>query len=117
MTSIMLLGRLLFAGYFLYSGINHFQNSKGMAGYAKSKGLPSPEMAVLITGVMLVVGGAGLLMNLYVSQSVLLLLAFLIPTTFIMHAFWKGGDAMAKMSEKVAFTKNMALIGALLMML
>jgi hypothetical protein len=34
----------------------------------------------------------------------------------MMHAFWKVTDPMHKMSETINFTKNLALIGALLMM-
>ena len=35
MTDILLLvGRLLFGGLFLYNGINHFQNRAAMTGYA-----------------------------------------------------------------------------------
>ena len=36
---------------------------------------------------------------------------------FMMHAFWKVQDPMAKMSERVNFTKNMALLGAALILL
>jgi putative oxidoreductase len=113
MTALMLLGRVLFAGYFLYSGITHFTNSKNLHAYTKSKGIPLPEIAVLATGVMLIVGGAGLLLNIYIQQCLILLLAFMIPTTFSMHAFWKQGHE----AEKVSFMKNLALIGALLMFL
>ncbi len=113
MLALTLIGRVLFAGYFLYSGISHFTNGKGMAGYAKSKGIPAAELAVMGTGVLLIVGGAGLLLNTYVQESLVLLLIFMIPTTFAMHAFWKAGHE----AEKIGFMKNLALIGAILMFL
>jgi putative oxidoreductase len=113
MTALILIGRVLFAGYFLYSGVMHFTNSKSFVGYAKSKNIPYPELAVSATGVLLLVGGAGLFLNVYIQQSLILLLIFMIPTTFSMHAFWKAGHE----AEKTSFMKNLALIGALLMLL
>lgn len=117
MLGVYTLGRIIFGAYFLYSGFNHFKNEKGLTGYAKSKGVPSPRLAVLFTGLMMILGGLGFVFNLYLNESALLLLVFLVPTTFIMHAFWKVGDANHKMNEMIGFTKNLALIGALLMML
>lgn len=111
------LGRVIFGAYFAYSGFKHFQSKKGMTSYAKSKGIPSPLLAVLLTGAMLVTGGLGFLFNIYLQQSAIILLVFLIPTTFVMHNFWKATDLSQKANEKIAFTKNLALIGALLMML
>src|SRR3569833_2960503 len=58
-----LLGRLAFGGFFLYSGINHFQHYKQMAQYAGSKGVPKPEAAVLGTGALLTLGGASVLLG------------------------------------------------------
>lgn len=117
MTTVIFLGRLIFGAYFLYSGIMHFKNEKSMVGYAKSKGVPSPRIAILVTGIMMIVGGAGIFLNAYVSQSAVLLLIFLVPTTFMMHNFWKGDNEAQKKSDINAFLKNLALIGALLMLL
>lgn len=113
MLALTLIGRVLFAGFFLYSGISHFTNAKGLHAYTKSKGIPLAEIAVMGTGIMLIVGGAGLLLNTYIQESLVLLLLFMVPTTFSMHAFWKAGHE----AEKVSFMKNLAIIGALLMFL
>ena len=86
-----------------------------LTGYAKSKGVPSPRMAVLISGVMMIVGGLGFIFNYYVSSASVILLVFLVPTTFMIHAFWKVSDPMHKMNDQVGFFKNLALVGALLM--
>jgi uncharacterized membrane protein YphA (DoxX/SURF4 family) len=115
--TIHILGSIIFGAYFVYSGFNHFKNEKSMTGYAKSKGVPSPRMAVLLSGAMMIVGGLGFILGSRIPQSAALLLLFLIPTTFIMHAFWKVSDPSHKMNETIGFTKNMALIAALLMML
>jgi uncharacterized membrane protein YphA (DoxX/SURF4 family) len=111
------LGLIIFGAYFVYSGFNHFKNEAMLTGYAKSKGVPSPRFAVLLSGAMMMVGGLGFISAMYLSESATLLLLFLVPTTFMMHQFWKVSDAQAKMGDMINFTKNLALIGALLMML
>lgn len=40
------IGRLLFGGYFLFNGINHFVKRGMLVQYAGSKGAPNPELAV-----------------------------------------------------------------------
>ena len=53
---LFLIGRIIVGGYFLMAGLNHFANVKMMAGYAKSKGTPGAEAAVVGTGILLVLG-------------------------------------------------------------
>ncbi|MEK7117154.1 MAG: DoxX family membrane protein [Patescibacteria group bacterium] len=117
MEFIFLLGRVLFGALFLYSGWGHFTNNTGLAIYAQGKGVPMPRIAVLITGFMIVLGGLGLILGIYVKLSILLLSLFLIGTLFKMHTFWKETNPSAKAMEQVQFFKNAALLGALLMFL
>ena len=116
MSTITLLGAVIFGGYFIYSGIMHFVNAKGLTGYSKMKKVPAPSFAVAVTGILMILGGLGILFNVDVQESVILLLIFMIPTTFIMHDFWNDKDAHMKGNNKIGFLKNMAIIGALLMM-
>ncbi len=113
-TVILYLGRILFGGFFIYSGYGHFANLKMMAGYTQSKGVPSAKAAVAITGTLLLIGGLSTLFNFYPLIGLGALVLFLVPVTFVMHAFWKVQDPMAKMGESVNFRKNLALLGATL---
>lgn len=112
---IFLLGRVLFGGFFLMSAYSHFKNTAMMAGYAASKGIPQPKMSVIGSGVLLLIAGLSLITGIAPGIGILAGLLFLIPTTYLMHPYWKVQDPMAKGSERVQFMKNMALIGALLM--
>ena len=111
-----ILGRVLFGGYFVYSGVNHFLNSKMMSGYAGSKGVPAPMLAVIGSGLLIVLGGLGVLFQMYVQWSLALIVLFLIPVTLMMHNFWADKDPMARMNNRIGFLKNMALLGATFMM-
>ena len=116
-TSLLYLGRIFFGGYFVFSGFNHFKMLNMMSEYAKSKGAPLPKVSVAVTGLLLLVGGGSILFNVLPSIGLIALVLFLVPVTFIMHAFWKIQDPMAKMGEMVNFTKNFALLGAVLILL
>lgn len=112
MDYLFILSRVLFGGYFLMSGINHFGKHQAMTQYATFKGVPSPRLAVLGSGFLIVVGGLGILLGAYIQWAVLALVLFLIPVSFKMHAFWSIDDQNMKMTEMVNFKKNMALLGA-----
>ncbi|MEX2368832.1 MAG: DoxX family membrane protein [Candidatus Paceibacterota bacterium] len=116
MEIIFLIGRILFGGYFLYSGINHFRDLKGVTAYANAKNVPAPKWAVIITGALLTLGGLGVVLGVFPELAILLLILFLLPTTILMHDFWNA-EEQTKQAEQISFFKNFALIGALLMLL
>ncbi len=116
MNILFLIGRLIFGGYFLMNAWNHFKNLEGLTGYAEAKGVPSARAAVFAGGVLLMLGGLGVIFGIAPEASLALLIIFLVPVSFKMHAFWKETDPNARMMERVQFMKNMALVGALLML-
>ncbi|MBI3306142.1 DoxX family membrane protein [Candidatus Nomurabacteria bacterium] len=117
MLYLFILGRILLGGYFIMSGANHFKNLASYTDYAQSKGVPMPKQATIVTGIMMVLGGLGILLGVYIELSVLLLTLFLISTLVMIHRYWEVAEPMAKMGEQINFYKNIALIGALLMLL
>lgn len=114
---LFLVGRVLYGGFFVMSGMKHFTQMPMMAGYAQSKGVPAPKLAVGGSGLLLVLGGLGVLLGAYVQIALLFVALFLIPVTFQMHSYWKESDPNMKMSNEVNFWKNIALLGAALVML
>lgn len=113
-STVLLIARILFAPIFLSSAMGHLRGADAMAGYAGSKGVPSPKVAVLVSGVVILAGGLMTLFGFYADLGALLLVAFLVPTAFLMHAFWKETDPMARMNETVAFFKDLGLAGGAL---
>ena len=111
-----LVGRVLVGAFFVQGGLNHFMKYSMMKGYAASKKVPAAGLAVIITGLLLVLGGASLLLGVWPTIGVVLLLVFLLPTTLMMHNFWAVPE-QEKMNQMIQFMKNTALIGFLLMTL
>ena len=114
MDVIILIGRILFGGFFLMSGINHFTKLEAMTGYAKYKKLPAAKLGVLISGLMLVLGGIYIILGFYADLGALLLAIFLVLAAVIFHNFWAETDATAKQNEMLAFMKDIALAGGAL---
>ncbi len=117
MNLVFLLGRLLYGGYFVYNGINHFRNHGMLTGYAGSKGVPQPHVAVSGTGAMILAGGASVLLGVQPKIGTGLILTFLLGVSPQIHNFWAVEDQGQQMNEMVNFTKNMALVGATLMVM
>jgi putative oxidoreductase len=111
------IGRTIVGVYFLINAYGHLVKGGDMIGYAASKGVPSPKLAVYGAGILLLLGGLSFISGYYLAWGIVALIVFMIPVTFKMHAYWKETDPMQKMSEKISFQKNFAIIGFLVMFL
>ena len=110
----LIIGRVLFALLFISSGVNHFAQNSAMTAYAQYKKIPMAKIAVYVSGLILVLGGIYIALGFYADLGALLIAIFLIPTAFLMHAFWKESDTTAKSNERIAFFKDLSLAGAAL---
>src|SRR3989344_5038893 len=99
MEILFIVGRILFGGFFVLNAYNHLTKTPALSRYAASKGVPSPKAFVLITGLMILLGGLGVIFGVYVKFALWLIVLFLVPTSIVMHAFWKEKDSQTKMLE------------------
>jgi uncharacterized membrane protein YphA (DoxX/SURF4 family) len=107
-----LLGRLMFGGFFLYNGINHLVQRKSLAQYAGAKKVPKPTLAVVGSGLALIVGGTSILLGVKPKVGALSVIGFLGGVSPIMHDFWRASDEGQRMNDMINFSKNMAMLGA-----
>jgi uncharacterized membrane protein YphA (DoxX/SURF4 family) len=114
MNAVLVIGRILFAMIFINSGIAHLTKLGAMTGYAQYKKVPAAKLSVVVSGLMILVGGLYIAFGVYADLGALLVAIFLLPTAFLMHAFWKESDATAKQNEMNNFFKNLSLAGAAL---
>ena len=106
-----LLGRLLYGSVLIFTGVNHFQSGDEMVPYAEAKGVPMADIAVPLSGGLLVFGGLGIILWRLPRLAASSVIAFLIGSTPVMHDFW-AVDEEQKQSEMNNFLKNTALLGA-----
>ena len=116
-TVIYAIGRILFSAIFVESGFKHITKAKAMGGYAKSMGVPAAEFMTVLTGIMVLVGGTLVIFNFDTFYGSLLIFLFLVPTAFMMHAFWRVNDDGMKQVQRAMFMKNISIAGAALMIM
>ena len=105
------LGRMLFGGYFISAGINHFKQTPQLAQYAASKNVPKPDVAVKVSGAALIAGGASILLGIKPKVGTAAIIGFLVGVSPIMHDFWRQEQPEQRMNDMINFTKNVALAG------
>lgn len=104
------LGRVFFSLIFIMSGINHF--NAGTIEYAAAQGVLMPNLLVPLSGLMAIIGGLSVIFGYFARFGALLLFLFLVPVTLAMHNFWSITDPMMHQMQMIQFMKNLALIGA-----
>lgn len=118
MDVLLLIGRIAYALIFIASGImGHLVGLDGTSQYAASKGLNNARMMVMVSGVMILVGGLFIALGLWMDLGAILLIIFLVSAMFLIHTFWKIDDEMESQMTMTHFMKDLALAGAALMLL
>jgi putative oxidoreductase len=114
---VFIIGRLIFGGYWVLSGLNHFINMKILADLVRQKGIPFPvELSVAVTGLMMLLGGLTIILGVYTYIGMALIILFLLSAMIFVHRFWEISDPMARRTEMILFMGNVAYIGVLLML-
>ena len=109
----VLFGRILFSTIFLMSGMLHFSGQT--IAFAASHGVPLAPFAVPLSGIIAILGGLSVAFGYKARLGAWLLVLFLVPVTFMMHNFWAESDPMAAMMQQSMFMKNIAIMGAALL--
>ena len=113
MRSLVPIGRLLFVAIFLMSAAGHFKAPT--IAYAAQQGVPFASVLVPISGVLALAGGLSVLLGWHARAGAWLLVAFLLPVTLMMHAFWAVPDPTMRMFQQAFFMKNVAMLGGALL--
>lgn len=106
-----LVGRILFAAIFLMFGMGHLTDSASMTGMVPSF-LPAANVIVILTGIVIIVAGLGVLVGYKAKLSALVLFFFMLSTTILVHgAGFAGGDQIGT----AMFMKDLSIAGAALL--
>src|SRR5919204_6272904 len=117
MDVLFLIGRIVFALIFLFSGttVHLLQARQGIA-YARMYRVPAAPLLVPLSGLMVVAGALSVILGVWADLGALLLIAFLLPVAFFMHGFWRETDEQAKSNQMAHFMKNLAVAGGALVL-
>jgi uncharacterized membrane protein YphA (DoxX/SURF4 family) len=81
---------------------------------AAALGVPRPQEMVRLNGSVMVLGGAGLVVNVLPRAAALGLVAALVPTTLAGHPYWQHDEARERTAQRIQLLKNLGLAGGLL---
>ena len=113
--SLVPVGRALYAAIFLAGSLGHF--SRPTIEYAAHQGVPFASFVVPASGVLALLGALSVLIGYRARVGAAMLAFFLVPVTVTMHAFWAVPDPQAAQLQSVMFFKNVALLGAALLLI
>jgi putative oxidoreductase len=115
MKAVFLIGRIVFGGFFFVAGWNHLTHHAAMARMVARGGIPMPELAVIGSGLMILIVGASILLGWYPRTGCVLIAIFLAVVTPLAHNFWNTHTAAEQGEALNNFTKNAGLFGGALM--
>ena len=111
-----LIGRIFISVIFYfeaYDAINYFGDTRVLLG---EYGFPWAENLLIVTGIaLLTIGSTLILIGYRVGLGCVFLLIYMVPVTFIAYSFWNDAAEMKRL-HSIIFMKNIAIIGALLIL-
>ena len=115
---ITVVGRVMLSLIFLMSAAgNKIPNFTEVAGYMSSEGVPAARLMLVGAIAFLIVGSFSVIVGYKARIGASLLLFFLILATYFFHDFWTMEDATAQQEQMIQFMKNLALMGAMLLVI
>jgi putative oxidoreductase len=111
---VALVGRVLLAVMFVYSGYGKIGGFEGTAHSIGSKGLPLPEIGAAIALVVEFIGGLMLVIGWKARWAAIAMAVFTAVATYFYHDFWHMAEG-ARMTNEIMFLKNVAVIGGMLL--
>lgn len=112
MQYVLLLGRIFYSLMFLWAFFGHF--SQKTIQFAATHGVPMASFIMPLMGIIAAVGGLSILLGYKAKWGAWLIVIFLAIMTCMLHKFWRLEDPMMAMVHRAMFLKNLALIGAAL---
>lgn len=108
-----LVGRLLIAAIFVFSGFGKITGFDGTVGYIASKGLPLPQLAAIAAIIVELGGGILLVLGWKTRWAAGAMMLFTLAAALIFHNYW-AAPAEAAQNQMIHFLKNVSMAGGLL---
>ena len=112
--AIALIGRVLLAFMFVYSGFGKVTGFEGTVASIAGKGLPLPQVGAVIA--IAVELGAGLMLAVgwKTRFAAVAIAVFTLAASIFFHNFWTMAD-QAMRTNQIMFLKNISIVGGMLM--
>ncbi len=108
-----LVGRVLLAAIFIWSGLGKLGGFAGTVGYIESTGLPAAQLLAVIAIIIELGGGLLLVLGWKARWGAAALFVFSFLAAIFFHRYWTVAPDQAYM-QQINFMKNLAMMGGLL---
>lgn len=108
-----LIGRILIAFIFVFSGLGKITGFEGTVGYIASKGLPLPQLAAVAAIIVELGGGLMLVVGWKAQWAAAAMLVFTGMAALFFHNFWAVPVDQVQ-NQMIHFMKNISMMGGLL---
>ncbi len=111
--TLLLIGRLLFSVIFAWGAYNHLSHITMMTHYAAVSGVPYARVAIIVTGLLLLLGSLSIILGWHTAIGAILIIIFLVPVTYQIHflGMLHTTDIMQKQMQMINLMKNIGLVG------
>lgn len=110
---LLILGRALLGGLFVYGGIGHFFALDPISAVIAARGVPMPRLVLIVGSLFQIALGLLLVLGIAVPLAAAGLIVFTVVASIIMLDFWNKAEP-ERLGLRNAFLSNIAIIGGLL---
>jgi len=116
---LLVVARVFLALVFLHGGLRQIRFPELVAEVARNArpGKGPPEAVVRLAGVVATVAAAGIVLGVWIDLAAIALIAYLLPVTVQVHAFWRHTEPRKRRMVRTEFLMNVCVVGGLLMLL
>jgi putative oxidoreductase len=108
-----LVGRILLAAIFIWSGLGKIGSFAGTVGYIQSGGLPAAQLLAVLVTIVELGGGLMLILGWKARWGAAALFVFSFLAAIFFHRYWSVPLDQAYV-QQINFMKNLAMMGGLL---
>jgi putative oxidoreductase len=112
-SSLLALGQMLLGGLFVWAGVGHFFKAPVMVPLIAARGIPVPNLVLLLGSAFEAVAGACLVLEAFVFEAAISLVAFTIAASLMLLNFWDM-QGEQRDAAQASFAQNVGIIGGLL---
>ena len=111
--SLLALGQMLLGGLFVWAGIGHFFKAPTMVPLIAARGVPVPNIVLLLGSAFEAIAGACLILDAFVFPAAIGLVVFTIAASLMLLNFWDM-QGEAREATQASFAQNVGIVGGLL---
>lgn len=111
-----LIGRMVLSWFYLSEAMRYAGQWEATIQLMALRNMPVPPLLLLLTLIILVLGGLALVLGFHTRHGAMLLFGFTIAASLAMHDFWQIQNPLERAADYEIFARNMAIAGALLVL-